>query len=1144
MTLGYLEKNLGVLARRSPLAAERIRAAVLLPAIQLSLAPDGGLTGVELVAGGTRQLASRRAPIAEGQTLAKTVDAITNAAAVVLGFGLGHHVAALASTLRLDGAIFVYEPDVSLLRAVFERVDCSGWLGASNVVILNDPDDTGAMAGATQGLEALLASGTRIVTHPPSRARLGESADRFIANFTGVMRAVRTMVVTTLVQMDVTVRNLTQNARWYAACAGIADLKDAASGRPAIIVAAGPSLRRNIDLLLDPAVRARVVIVAVQTVLKPLLDKGIRPHFVTALDYHEISRRFYEGLSARDVEGVTLVAEPKCNPAILAAWPGELRCVADDTLDRILGDRLYRPLGKLTPGATVAHLAYYLARHLGCDPAILVGQDLGFTDGQYYAPGAAIHQVWAGELNEFNTLEMLEWQRIMRMRATLREATDHLGRRMYTDEQMSTYLVQFEREFLRDSHEGRLIIDATEGGVAKQHTLPMSLRHALDAYATEPLPALPKGEGASGQRGTRVALCEERLRELRRSAGKVAGYSRDAGLALRDMLAHHADQGKVNSLIATTRRMGDEALREPAYWLVNHVNQTGQLNRFRADRAIEADAALAPLERQKREIERDIKNVKWLEDAAHLVEELLDDALVTLRTGEPKTRDDPPPVRAAGQSKPRVLACVQMKFESGGLGNARDLFAPLGNGRSVGAQTLARVAKCREACGILVLTDDAAAARRLAGEAGVSCDIEVVAFDDRRARAIGAARAFARHCWRGGVGGVSVFDEVCEPGLLAPLLAARAADGAMCVGADWAMVDVSLLDETIARYTEHPNGRPVTFSQAPPGLCGCVVSRAALADMAKAGGPAATIGAVLGYVPIAPQADPIAKPVCVNVAPLVRDALHRFIADTPAGLALARRAIAAGAASAEISAGLAGEGEVSHLVLRLGKSAERAILQEALRDLATHAPALCVSLRAARGGGPDPLLVAGAGETAAMARAFGAIVHVRTSLPPGAADDATLLAHADVLSIDIPGDTQEVYSRLGGAGLLDDLRGRVAGLIRRAYSGGAESAGLLPRPWIVPRIERRDETYADIESFYHRWLMSCGACVIDPPREGFADQRIERLPVPPRVAAFERRATLDVDADGTVYDGAGDRLGTLLEQGILVFAGVAQEQVA
>jgi hypothetical protein len=89
-----------------------------------------------------------------------------------------------------------------------------------------------------------------------------------------------------------------------------------------VIVSAGPSLERNLHLLAEPGVRERVVIVAAQTMLKPLLRKGIKPHFVCALDYHELSKRFYEGLTAEDVEGVTLVVEPKANPAILDSFPG------------------------------------------------------------------------------------------------------------------------------------------------------------------------------------------------------------------------------------------------------------------------------------------------------------------------------------------------------------------------------------------------------------------------------------------------------------------------------------------------------------------------------------------------------------------------------------------------------------------------------------------------------------------------------------------------------------------------------------------------------------------------------------------------------------------------------------------------------
>ena len=138
----------------------------------------------------------------------------------------------------------------------------------------------------------------KFVDHPASLSRLAAAgAARFKKHVADAVNAVKTAVVTTLVQSDVTFRNMLMNLGHYVTRPGIADLRAVAAGRPAIVVAAGPSLRRNLDLLADSGVRERFVIIAVQTVLKPMLARGIRPHFVTALDYHEISRRFYEGLT-------------------------------------------------------------------------------------------------------------------------------------------------------------------------------------------------------------------------------------------------------------------------------------------------------------------------------------------------------------------------------------------------------------------------------------------------------------------------------------------------------------------------------------------------------------------------------------------------------------------------------------------------------------------------------------------------------------------------------------------------------------------------------------------------------------------------------------------------------------------------------
>ena len=102
----------------------------------------------------------------------------------------------------------------------------------------------------------------------------------------------------------------------------------------------------------------------------------------------------------------------------LSLPPGPIRVAQSKYLDKALAS-LAKPIVPIAAGATVAHLSFYLAQHLGCDPIILIGQDLAFSDGLYYCPGTAIHDVWATELGQFNTLEMMEWQRIVRHRGAL-----------------------------------------------------------------------------------------------------------------------------------------------------------------------------------------------------------------------------------------------------------------------------------------------------------------------------------------------------------------------------------------------------------------------------------------------------------------------------------------------------------------------------------------------------------------------------------------------------------------------------------------------------------------------------------------------------------------------------------------------------
>ncbi|MEM9914646.1 MAG: 6-hydroxymethylpterin diphosphokinase MptE-like protein [Planctomycetota bacterium] len=575
-------------------------------------------------------LCSKYDPAAEAEKLLGEIDPGKTACVVLLGLGLGYHAEAALQTLGQDALVLLYEPDPALLRAVLEQRDLSKLLTKPNVMLFaGDEIDRATLLSRTEVHAQLFTQGTQLVTLPIARKLHPEAIKQFGQAITDIVAYSRTNIATALVNAARTCRNLANNLDVYAAGATTNELHHAAKGYPAVCVGAGPSLVKNVHLLQDPELRNNVVVIAVQTALKPLLDRGVRPDFVTALDYSPICARFYEGLP--DLPDVTLVAEPKANPAILDAFPGPVRVCRDAFNDQLLGDPATGGLGReivpIRGGATVAHLSFYLAQHLGCDPILFIGQDLGFSDGLYYAPGTAVHQVWDCELNPFNTIEMMEWQRIVRMRGHLRRFDDVHGRPIFSDEQMLTYLKQFERDFADAAADDQLVIDATEGGMPKAHTTRLTFADALAQHATRPAPTLPVPSRELD--GDRLGQLDALLRKRIEQTLDLKRMSRESLELIRKMqrCIENRDQAKLNqhfTKLDRNRKRVEGDLKEP-FALVNQLNTIGAYRRNRTDRSIAKDTQ-NKLETLSAQLDRDRDNIDWIIQACDEAQTLVREA--------------------------------------------------------------------------------------------------------------------------------------------------------------------------------------------------------------------------------------------------------------------------------------------------------------------------------------------------------------------------------------------------------------------------------------------------------------------------------------------------------------------------------------
>jgi hypothetical protein len=581
--------------------------------ITVSAARDGAQTATAKSDAGTAlQLHSRYAPLDEARKLVAAVVSDKIGVYFVLGFGLGHHVKELYDRTGDTVRIFCFEPDPRVLRAAIEHVDLSDALGSGRIRLINTLDRAELTKHFTAE-SAAIAAGHAIVEHRPSLQRSPAYFDEVRDALRDGVAHCRTQISTIVNASKLTAENLARNLPLYLTTPGLERLRGAFAGKPAIVVSAGPSLRKNKHLLAQA--KDNAVLVSVQTTLQILLEMGIEPHFVTSLDYHEICRKFYERVPANC--RTELVAEPKATDRIFEAFGGPVTLLGNDFADSLVRElKLKRP--KLRAGATVAHLAFYLAEFMGCDPILFVGQDLGFSDGLCYTPGTAYDDVWRPELGRFCTVEQKQWEQIVRDRPILRRVNDYKGRPMYSEERLWSYLQQFERDFAASPAR---IVDCTEGGVAKRGVQSMSLADALDKFCAKPLGAsVPPYNSCDA---SRVPEALAALRTRVAEAEEIASIARQTLPLVEEVRDHIDDQRRVNAAIAKIdplRARMDQLGK--TYELALVLSQQSEFQRFQNDLSIGA-SKLDGSSLQRRQAERDADNVRAIISAVESLKELL-----------------------------------------------------------------------------------------------------------------------------------------------------------------------------------------------------------------------------------------------------------------------------------------------------------------------------------------------------------------------------------------------------------------------------------------------------------------------------------------------------------------------------------------
>lgn len=376
-----------------------------------------------------------------------------------LGLGLLHHE--LLAQKSEGAKVFIVEPNLRLLLLVCSCVDVVDVLEHPDVVLLIELDATAASRkmGSLISISDGAFKGWRFVVSTPTLALYKDFASQFVHVFGSVITNQKMQLTTMDIHGEMTLKNSLLNLKQINGNSYLSSYKDLFKGKPAILIAAGPSLKKQLPMLQQ--VQDHYILIAAGQTIKTLHAHGIHPHFVVAADPQDALQKYFDSDQfTREI----LLCLTVCSAEVVKRFPGhkvffQYTRKTDEALSHIVGK-----MGTVSLGGSVANVSYSLARYFGIEEIALVGQDLAFTNGESHTDGYVNKKILA--------------ENDMAKNNRYRKVPGYYGDEVYTNRQMDTYRNWFEQVLEKDKQVK--LYNCTEGGAKISGTLQIPFAEFLN----------------------------------------------------------------------------------------------------------------------------------------------------------------------------------------------------------------------------------------------------------------------------------------------------------------------------------------------------------------------------------------------------------------------------------------------------------------------------------------------------------------------------------------------------------------------------------------------------------------------------------------------------------------------------------------
>jgi len=495
--MDFYTENLALIKNKNPNLAQKIeevKEPILAEVIQTKI----GFPTLRVRNNGDRGILLHSAydPIKEARNLISGYKLEETQFLIVLGFGLGYHIREILKTCPWIKLVVVIEPNLSLFKKALNLLDLSELLLSPKVKLILEKTPLNIEKEIRTLGQILLTGKSSLVLHPSSCHILGENLTLVKKAINDALLWSRANLTTNIKKGEVFQKNILTNLPQVIKNSGIRNLFGKFKDKPVILVAAGPSLDKNVHLLSK--VKDKALVICVDAALRAMLQHNIKPDIVVSIDYGQGTRNLFEGIMDQ-TKDLFLAADPEVYPKVLSDFKGGKFIININKPLTLWLSSFVKDKGLLQKGSSVAHAAFSIAEAVGGDPIILIGQDLSYPDGFTHSQGSTPRRkVLTGIDKKTDKRYLLSQDKNGKwIGRDLIMVEDIYGNKVPTDEAMYSYL-RFLEGMIKETK--AVCIDATEGGAKIRGTKIMSLQEVIDKYCTKYIKVRQTLEKAANQK--------------------------------------------------------------------------------------------------------------------------------------------------------------------------------------------------------------------------------------------------------------------------------------------------------------------------------------------------------------------------------------------------------------------------------------------------------------------------------------------------------------------------------------------------------------------------------------------------------------------------------------------------------------------